>query len=60
MEIPAFSVGETGAAAGLLSIAMLAFLHSKGVHKRPSLAALTATVPNAAPSCWDRNGQGRS
>ncbi len=45
IEIPAFSVGETGAAAGFLSIAMLAFLHSKGVHKRPSLAALTSDGP---------------
>jgi 3-oxoacyl-[acyl-carrier-protein] synthase-1 len=45
VEIPAFSVGETGAAAGFLSIAMLAFLHSKGVHKRPSLAALTCDGP---------------
>jgi len=45
MEIPALSVGETGAAAGFLSIAMLAFLHSKGVHKRPSLAALTCDGP---------------
>jgi len=45
MEIPALSVGETGAAAGFLSIAMLAFLHSKGVHKRPSLAALTSDGP---------------
>jgi 3-oxoacyl-[acyl-carrier-protein] synthase-1 len=45
IEIPALSVGETGAAAGFLSIAMLAFLHSKGVHKRPSLAALTSDGP---------------
>jgi 3-oxoacyl-[acyl-carrier-protein] synthase-1 len=45
VELPAFSVGETGAAAGFLSIAMLAFLHSKGVHKRPSLAALTCDGP---------------
>jgi 3-oxoacyl-[acyl-carrier-protein] synthase-1 len=45
MEIPSLSVGETGAAAGFLSIAMLAFLHSKGVHKRPSLAALTCDGP---------------
>jgi 3-oxoacyl-[acyl-carrier-protein] synthase-1 len=45
VELPAFSVGETGAAAGFLSIAMLAFLHSKGVHKRPSLAVLTCDGP---------------
>ena len=44
-ELPALSVGETGAAAGFLSIAMLAFLHAKGVHKRPSLAALTSDGP---------------
>jgi len=41
VEIPAFSVGETGAAAGFLAIAMLAFLHSKGVHAQPSLAVLS-------------------
>jgi 3-oxoacyl-[acyl-carrier-protein] synthase I len=45
VELPALSVGETGAAAGFLSIAMLAFLHSKGVHQRPSLAALTCDGP---------------
>ena len=44
-EIPALSVGETGAAAGFLSIAMLAFLHSKGVHKQPSLATLSCDGP---------------
>jgi 3-oxoacyl-[acyl-carrier-protein] synthase-1 len=45
VELPAFSVGETGAAAGFLSIAMLAFLHSKGVHKRPSLAVFSCEGP---------------
>jgi 3-oxoacyl-[acyl-carrier-protein] synthase-1 len=44
-ELPALSVGEAGAAAGFLSIAMLAFLHAKGVYKRPSLAALTSDGP---------------
>jgi 3-oxoacyl-[acyl-carrier-protein] synthase I len=45
VEIPALSVGETGAAAGFLTIAMLAFLHSKGVHARPSLALLSCDGP---------------
>jgi 3-oxoacyl-[acyl-carrier-protein] synthase-1 len=44
-ELPALSVGEIGAAAGFLSIAMLAFLHAKGVHHRPSLATLTSDGP---------------
>jgi hypothetical protein len=44
-DIPALSVGETGAAAGFLAIAMLAFLHWKGVHKQPSLAALSCDGP---------------
>jgi len=44
-EVPAFSVGETGAAAGFLAIATLAFLHSKGVHGRPSLAVLSCDGP---------------
>jgi 3-oxoacyl-[acyl-carrier-protein] synthase I len=38
VEIPALSVGETGPAAGFLAIALLAFLHSRGVHTRPTLA----------------------
>ena len=45
MELPALSVGETGAAAGFLSTAMLAFLHAKDVHKQPSLATLTSDGP---------------
>ena len=45
VEIPALSVGETGAAAGFLAIAMLAFLHGKGVHVRPSLAVLSSDGP---------------
>jgi 3-oxoacyl-[acyl-carrier-protein] synthase-1 len=44
-EDPGLSVGETGAAAGFLPIAMLAFLHSKGVHARPSLALLSCDGP---------------
>ena len=61
MEIPALSVGETGAAAGFLSIAMLAFLHGKGVHKRPSLAALSCDGPErGAVVLGPLAGQGRS
>jgi 3-oxoacyl-[acyl-carrier-protein] synthase-1 len=45
VEIPALSVGETGAAAGFLAIAVLAFLHGKGVHTRPSLAVLSCDGP---------------
>jgi 3-oxoacyl-[acyl-carrier-protein] synthase I len=45
VEIPAMSVGETGAAAGFVAIAMLAFLHGKGVHARPSLAVLSCDGP---------------
>jgi len=41
IEVPALSVGETGAAAGFLTLAMLAFLHAKGVHDGPSLAVLS-------------------
>jgi 3-oxoacyl-[acyl-carrier-protein] synthase I len=44
-EDPGLSVGETGAAAGFLAIAMMAFLHWKGVHKRPSMALLTCDGP---------------
>ena len=44
-EDPSLSVGETGAAAGFLPIATLAFLHSKGVHGRPSLALLSCDGP---------------
>jgi len=44
-DIPALSVGETGAAGGFLAIAMLAFLHWKGVHRQPSLAALSCDGP---------------
>lgn len=44
-EDPGLSVGETGAAAGFLTLAMLAFLHSKGVHGRPSLALLSCDGP---------------
>ena len=39
---PGFSVGETGAAAAFLSIALLAFLHWKDVNKSPSLGVLSA------------------
>ena len=61
MEIPALSVGETGAAAGFLSIAMLAFLHSKGVHKRPSLAVLSSDGPErGAVVLGPLAGQGRA
>jgi len=45
VETPAFSVGETGAAAGFLSIAMLAFLQAKGVHDRPGMALLSSDGP---------------
>jgi len=45
IEVPAFSTGETGAAAGFLSIAMLAFLHAKAVHKRASMAVFTSDGP---------------
>lgn len=41
-EDPGMSVGETGAAAAFLSIALLAFLHGKGVNKRPSLSLISA------------------
>jgi 3-oxoacyl-[acyl-carrier-protein] synthase-1 len=41
-EDPGLSVGETGAAAAFLSIALLAFLHWKGVNKSPSLGLITA------------------
>jgi 3-oxoacyl-[acyl-carrier-protein] synthase-1 len=44
-EVPALSVGETGAAAPFLTIAMLAFLHGKGVHTGPSLAVLSCDGP---------------
>jgi 3-oxoacyl-[acyl-carrier-protein] synthase I len=42
VEVPASSTGETGAAAGFVAIAMLAFLHSKAVHKRASMAVLSS------------------
>jgi 3-oxoacyl-[acyl-carrier-protein] synthase I len=45
IEIPALSVGETGAAAGFLAIALLAFLHRKGVYAEPSLAVLSCDGP---------------
>jgi 3-oxoacyl-[acyl-carrier-protein] synthase-1 len=45
VEIPALSVGETGAAAGFLALAMLAFLHGKGLYGRPSLAVLSCDGP---------------
>jgi 3-oxoacyl-[acyl-carrier-protein] synthase-1 len=44
-EDPGLSVGETGAAAGFLAIATLAFLLSKGVHSRPGLALLSCDDP---------------
>jgi 3-oxoacyl-[acyl-carrier-protein] synthase-1 len=44
-EDPGISVGETGAAAGFLAIAMLAFLHAKGVHKASSMAVLSCDGP---------------
>jgi len=44
-EDPGLSVGETGAAAGFLAIAMQAFLHWKGVHKQPSMAVLSCDGP---------------
>jgi 3-oxoacyl-[acyl-carrier-protein] synthase-1 len=56
--IPSISTGEVGAAAGVLSLAILALLLSKGVLQRPALAifaaaglARTAAVlaPGAAP-----------
>ncbi len=40
-EDPSMSVGECGAAAGFLTISMLAFLHAKGVHQRSSMAVLS-------------------
>jgi 3-oxoacyl-[acyl-carrier-protein] synthase-1 len=61
VETPALSVGETGAAAGFLSIAMLAFLHAKGVHKQPSLAVLSCDGPErGAVVLGPSPGQGRS
>ncbi len=45
VEVPAFSTGETGAAAGFLPIAMLAFLHAKAVHERASMAVLSSDGP---------------
>jgi 3-oxoacyl-[acyl-carrier-protein] synthase-1 len=42
---PGLSVGEIGAAAGFLTIAMQAFLHWKGVHKQPSMAVLSCDGP---------------
>jgi hypothetical protein len=60
VEIPAFSVGESGAAAGFLAIAMLAFLHSKGVHAQPSLAVLSCDGPGrGAVVLGPANGEGR-
>lgn len=41
-EDPGMSVGETGAAAAFLSIALLAFLHWKGVNESPSLGLISA------------------
>lgn len=45
VEVPAFSAGETGAAAGFLALVMLAFLHSKAVHQRPSMAVFSCDGP---------------
>ncbi len=45
VEVPAVSTGETGAAAGFLAVVMLAFLHSKAVHKRASMAVLSSDGP---------------
>jgi 3-oxoacyl-[acyl-carrier-protein] synthase-1 len=45
VEIPALSVGEVGAAAGFLSLAMMAFLHWKGVHTQPSMTLFTDDGP---------------
>jgi 3-oxoacyl-[acyl-carrier-protein] synthase I len=44
-EDPGMSVGETGAAAGFLAIAMMAFLHQKAVHKHASMAVLSSDGP---------------
>jgi 3-oxoacyl-[acyl-carrier-protein] synthase I len=45
VEVPAFSTGETGAAAAFLSTAMLAFLHAKAVHNRASMALFSSDGP---------------
>jgi 3-oxoacyl-[acyl-carrier-protein] synthase-1 len=41
VEVPALCAGETGASAGPLAMAMAAFLHWKGAHKRPSVSILS-------------------
>jgi 3-oxoacyl-[acyl-carrier-protein] synthase-1 len=45
IEDPGMSVGEIGAAAGFLSVAMLAFMQAKGVHHTPSMAVLSCDGP---------------
>ncbi len=40
--VPSISTGEVGAAAGVLSLAILALLLSKGVLQRPALAIFAA------------------
>ena len=46
--IPSISIGEVGAAAGVLSLAIAALLLSKGVVQRPSLAMFAADGPSRA------------
>jgi len=46
--IPSISIGEVGAAAGVLSLAIVALLVSKGVVQRPSLAMFAADGPARA------------
>jgi 3-oxoacyl-[acyl-carrier-protein] synthase-1 len=46
--LPAISVGEVGAAAGVLSLAVLAFLIDKGVLTGPALALFAGTGPTRA------------
>jgi len=46
--LPAISTGEVGAAAGVLSLAVLAFLIDKGVLSGPSLALFAGSGPTRA------------
>jgi 3-oxoacyl-[acyl-carrier-protein] synthase-1 len=57
--LPAISTGEVGAASGVLSLAILAFLLAKGVFRRPALALFSSDgaargaailAPSASPA----------
>jgi 3-oxoacyl-[acyl-carrier-protein] synthase-1 len=62
--LPAISTGDVGAASGVLSIALLAFLISKGVIRRPALALSSTDGPARAavvlmPAAADAAGRTR-